>query len=117
MLILRYVVLLFLLELISLYILVLNNVIVNIISLIINVICTFIIIKRIEKRYYKKFNKLSSLLYNLCPLLGVSILFIIINYLFPIPAISYLKMYYITVFILAYLINIIYIIICNFKHS
>ena len=34
-----------------------------------------VIIKKIEKKYYSKYNDFASQLYNICPLLGVAIIF------------------------------------------
>lgn len=91
-----------------------HNMIINLICLAINMILTFIIIKGIEKKYYKKYDRLASMLYNLCPLLGVSIIFIVIYQLSKQEAIKYLLEYYIPLFIGIYLINIMYLVIVKF---
>ena len=46
-----------------------------------NVLVTWFALKQIEMLYYKKYDKLSSMLYNICPLIGVSILLAIIYFI------------------------------------
>ena len=73
-----------------------------------NVILTFIVIKKIEKEYYKnKSKKLISLLYMVCPLIGMSILSYI-SYLI-LKDLIFVK-YYIPMFIAIYILNILYLI-------
>ncbi len=102
---------LFILQVILLAVPIFNSSIVgNITCFIINVLGTFIIIKLVEKEYYKKYNKINSLLYNVCPLLGVSIIFIIIYKIFKLEVLYYLTKYYISLFVGVYLVNVIYVI-------
>lgn len=93
-----------------------NN-IVNVSMFLINAFLSFIIIKRIEKRYYQKYRQLASALYNLCPLLGVSIFLLVLNYFWKEVFIHYLMNYYITLFIVIYIINLIYLLIWRVKRS
>jgi hypothetical protein len=73
-----------------------------------NIMFTFVVIKRLEKVYYKnKSKKLISLLYMICPLIGVSILSYI-SYVLT-KDLLYVK-YYIPMFIGIYIVNIIYLI-------
>lgn len=116
--IIKSIIILFILQVILLFIpAIINNGVVNIICWIINMFLTFLIIKGIEKKYYKKYDKLASLLYNICPLLGVSIIFIVIYQLKKLEVIMYLIKYYIPLFIGVYVINIIYVILKKIKHS
>lgn len=116
--IIKNIIILFILQVILLFIpAILNSIVVRIICWIMNMVLTFLIIKGIEKKYYKKYDKLSSLLYNICPLLGVSIFFIAIYQLLKLEVIMYLIKYYIPLFIGVYVINLIYVLIRNIKHS
>ena len=73
-----------------------------------NMICTWYIIKNIEKGYYKNYNKINSMLYMSCPLIGISI----VTYIFyRITHIEVVFNYYISLFIGIFIVNIIYILI------
>lgn len=107
----RNIISLFILQVILLAVPIFNSsIVVNITCFIINVLGTFLIIKLVEKQYYKKYNKINSLLYNLCPLLGVSIIFIIVYRICKLEMLDYLMKYYICLFLSVYLFNIVYII-------
>jgi len=82
-----------------------------------NAIISWYYIKQIEKLYYKKYNKLSSMLYNICPLIGISLLLGITYYIFKLDSILFLIQYYIPLYITIYLINLIYIIIKNINNK
>lgn len=115
--IIKYIFIYIIAELVCLYLLRSNVSHIYYILVSINSIITFYIIKSVEKIYYKKYNKLNSLLYNLCPLIGVSIMFIILSNVFNNMLINYLRNYYIITYILAYIINAIYLIISKLRHS
>ena len=82
----------------------------------INAILSWYIIKQVEMLYYKKYNKLSSMLYNICPLIGICLLLGISYYLYKSDSILFLIKYYIPLFITIYFINFIYIIF-KIKHK
>ncbi len=116
--IIKNIIVLFVLQIILLFMpAFINYSVVNIIFWLINIIFTFMIIKDVEKKYYKRYDKLSSMLYNLCPLLGVSIIFIIMYTLFKGEVILYLIKYYIPLYIGVYIVNIGYLIYKKLRHS
>lgn len=116
--IIKSIIVLFFLQVILLFIpTIINKSIISIICFVINMTLTFLIIKGIEKKYYKKYDRLTSMLYNLCPLLGISIIFSVIYQLFKLDVIMYLIKYYIPLFIGVYVINFIYLIFKKKKHS
>jgi hypothetical protein len=111
----------FLLFLVQVFLLILPIIIDNIsyityISFIINAFISWYIIKQIEKIYYKKYNKWSSMLYNICPLLDVTVSLSILYYIYKSDNILFLMKYYIPLFIVIYIINLIYVLI-NIKHK
>lgn len=115
MIVIKYILLYSLIELVSISILAVTD---NfIVSVIINALLTFVIIKMVEKKYYKKYNELNSLLYNICPLLGILLIFFFVEKIYSSDSILFLKNYYIITFLLYYIINAIYLIICKLKHS
>lgn len=114
---LKYVVIYLFLEVISISLLMVRLNFIYFLSIIFNSIITFYTIKCIEKIYYKKYNKINSLLYNLCPLIGISFIFFALSSLIKYDFIIFLRDYYICVFIIYYMINILYIIISKIKHS
>ncbi|HPZ23478.1 MAG TPA: hypothetical protein PLC25_01375 [Bacilli bacterium] len=75
-----------------------------------NVLVTWFALKQIEMLYYKKYDKLSSMLYNICPLIGVSILLAIIYFITRFDYVIILLKYYVPLFMCVYVINLIYII-------
>ena len=83
---------------------------------IINAIICWYIIKQVEMLYYKKYNKLSSMLYNICPLIGICLLFGISYYFTKSEDILLLMKYYIPLFVVIYFINLIYVLI-KIKHK
>lgn len=118
---LKYTFLLFLLFLVQVFFLLLPIIIDNIsyltyISFIFNAIVSWYIIKQIEKIYYKKYNKWSSMLYNICPLLGVTVSLSILYYIYKSDNLLFLMKYYIPLFIVIYIINLIYVLV-NIKHK
>ena len=74
-------------------------------------------IKQIEKLYYKKYDKLSSMLYNICPLIGISLLLGLSYYITKEESILFLLEYYLQLFITIYLINLIYVIVKNINNK
>lgn len=118
MIIVKNIIVLFILQIVLLTIpAFFSNAIGNIICFTINMFLTFIIIKDIEKKYYKKYDQLSSMLYNICPLLGVTGIFVIIYKLFKREVILYLIKYYIPLYIGVYIVNIGYLIYKKIRHS
>lgn len=89
------------------------NILTNILF-IINTLITWYIIKQIEKLYYKKYNKFSSLLYMSCPLIGICLLLFLVYFISKSDALVYLIKYYIPLYIGVMIINLIYILI-NYK--
>ncbi len=111
----------FLLFLVQVFLLILPIIIDNIsyityISFIINAFISWYIIKQIEKIYYKKYNKWSSMLYNICPLLDITVSLSILYYIYKSDSILFLMKYYIPLFIVIYIINLIYVLV-NIKHK
>ena len=111
----------FLLFLVQVFLLILPIIIDNIsyityISFIINAFISWYIIKQIEKLYYKKYNKWSSMLYNICPLLDITVSLSILYYIYKSDNILFLMKYYIPLFIVIYIINLIYVLV-NIKHK
>ena len=85
-----------------------DNVLINNISFSLNVIVTWLIIKSVEKKYYKNYDKYWSMLYMLCPLIGI----ILITTIFQLIGIdSAILTYYTALIISVYFANIIYIFI------
>ena len=82
-----------------------------------NVVLSWYYIKQIEKLYYKKYDKLASMLYNVCPLIGISLLTGITYYFTKLDSVLFLVKYYIPLYIAIYLINLIYIIIKNINNK
>lgn len=113
----QYVVIYLLLEVISISLLMVRFKSIYFLSIIFNSIITFYMIKCIEKMYYKKYNRINSLLYNLCPLIGISLIFLLLSSLIKYDFIIFLRDYYICVFLIYYMINALYIIISKFEHS
>ena len=82
-----------------------------------NAVLCWYYIKQIEKMYYKKYDKLSSMLYNICPLIGVSLMLGLSYYITKEESIIYLLEYYLQLFIAIYLINLVYVIIKNINNK
>ncbi len=82
----------------------------------INAVLCWYYIKQIEKLYYTRYDKLSSMLYNICPLIGICLLLSISYYLYKSDSILFLIKYYIPLFVTIYFINFIYIIF-KIKHK
>ncbi len=82
--------------------------IVSIILFIINIIYTWVLIKSIEKKYYSKYDKFSSMLYNICPLIGVVILYLLDKYIFR-SDLSLMFLFFVYIFLGEYILNVIYI--------
>ena len=74
-------------------------------------------IKQIEKLYYKNYDKLSSMLYNICPLIGISLLLGLSYYITKAESILFLLEYYLQLFITIYLINLVYVIVKNINNK
>lgn len=85
---------------------------VSYIGFILNIIVTWIIIKNVEKKYYKNYYKSWSLLYMICPVIGVLLLSYII---YLTTKETFLINYYIALIIGVYILNIIYIIYRKIK--
>ena len=77
----------------------------------INSFLSWLILKQIEKMYYKKYDRWMSMLYNICPLIGIIVVFGGIYYINQSKACLLLLYYYIPIFVLIYLMNFSYIII------
>lgn len=82
----------------------------------VNALLSWFVIKKVEKMYYKKYNTLSSLLYNICPLIGITILYIINAVFIKSEALFDLTIYYVLIFIVIYILNFVYILNC-LKHK
>lgn len=107
----KYIVVLAVLEII--YLVIPNIIEISFIAhtmFILNIISTWFIIKQIEKKYYQKYNKISSMLYNLCPILGITLLLLIVYYFSKLEAYLYLLIYYLVLFSGVLCLNLIYII-------
>ncbi len=74
-----------------------------------NVVITLMAIKNIEKIYYSRYKKFSSLLYMACPFVGVGGILYIIYLITSSEAIYFLMTYYIPLFMCIYILNFIYI--------
>ena len=74
----------------------------------INTVCVWFFIKNIEKLYYPKYDKLSSMLYNLCPFIGVVILYLIAKYILK-SEITGMFLYFVYLFLSVYIFNGLYI--------
>ena len=85
-----------------------NNLFIEGATFTINIILTWVFIKDLEKEYYKKYNKVSSILYMSCPLVGIIILMLLLNKYIDKIFINY----YIYLFIGIFILNILYIIRC-----
>jgi hypothetical protein len=83
----------------------------------INAVLCWYYIKQIEKLYYTRYDKLSSMLYNICPLIGISLLLGLSYYITKEESILFLLEYYLQLFITIYLINLIYVIIKNINNK
>ncbi len=86
-----------------------GNLYVIIYTFAINAYLTWFIIKKIERKYYSKYNDFASQLYNICPLLGVAIIFGGIFYFWRTAAMGMLLIYYLGLFGVVYVINFIYV--------
>ena len=75
-------------------------------GLVLNCVISWLLIKKVEKGYYSKYNKLSSMLYMLCPIIGVSLL-VIVFYLIYKEA--FIMNYYLILMSSIYCINGIYV--------
>ena len=78
----------------------------------INVILTWIFIKNVEKVYYKNYNKFNSMLYMICPVIGISLSMWLVYIL---TKEFYLVNYYIALIIGVYILNLLYVIKCYIK--
>lgn len=74
----------------------------------INTVCAWFFIKNIEKLYYPKYDKLSSMLYNICPFIGVVILYLIAKYILK-SEITGIFLYFVYLFLSVYIFNGLYI--------
>lgn len=74
-----------------------------------NIFLTWLTIKKVEKGYYKNYNKVMSMLYMICPVIGISLTMYVI-YLFTHEL--FLCKYYVTLIVGVYLLNTLYIIGC-----
>ena len=81
-----------------------------------NGVLSLLVIKEVEKMYYKKYNTWSSLLYMICPLLGMVLLYIINAVFIKNEAFLEVSLYYVVLFTVVYLFNFIYILIKG-KHK
>lgn len=81
-----------------------------------NAVLSWYYIKEIEKLYYKKYDKLSSMLYNVCPLIGVILLSIVSYSVLKLESSYILIGYYVPLYIAIYLINLIYVIVKNINN-
>lgn len=77
-------------------------------AFLLNTLCTWFFIKNIEKMYYPKYDKLSSMLYNICPFIGVVILYLIAKYIFK-SEITGMFLYFVYLFLSVYIFNGLYI--------
>ena len=82
-----------------------------------NAVLSWYYIKEIEKLYYKKYDKLSSMLYNVCPLIGVILLSIVSYSILKLESSYILIGYYVPLYIAIYLINLIYVIVKNINNK
>ena len=82
-----------------------------------NAVLCWYYIKQIEKLYYKRYDKLPSMLYNICPLVGIILLFELSYFITRADSILFLMEYYLQLFISIYMINLIYIIIKNINNK
>ncbi len=80
-------------------------------TLLINAFVSWYIIKNVEKLYYKRYQTFHSLLYMICPLIGEIVVFGVLYIIFKLPSVFFLLKYYLVLYILVYIINIIYVII------
>lgn len=90
---------------------------INITLIILNSLVTWYCIKKVERLYYHKYNKASSLLYNACPLIGVALVFLIIYKISNNSGILYLAYYYVSLFSIIFFINFVYISINIIKNN
>ncbi len=81
-----------------------------------NGVLSLLVIKEVEKMYYKKYNTWSSLLYMICPLLGMALLYIINAIFIKNEAFFEVSLYYVVLFTVVYLFNFIYLLIKG-KHK
>ena len=82
-----------------------------------NAVLCWYYIKQIEMLYYKNYDKLSSMLYNICPLIGICLMLGATYYITKEESVLFLLEYYLQLFITIYLINLIYIIIKNINNK
>ena len=84
------------------------------IGFIVNVILSWILIKRVEKMYYPKYNKINSMLYMICPVIGVSLISFII---YLITKETFIMRYYIILVSAIYGANLVYILYNYIKNK
>ena len=61
---------------------VINNYLAVYICMIFNSLFTFYLVKKVEKEYYSKYNKINSMLYMVCPFLGIIALIVLLSEIF-----------------------------------
>ena len=93
---------------------VINNYLAVYKCMIFNSLFTFYLVKKVEKEYYSKYNKINSMLYMVCPFLGILALTYLIELFGKAYQYKLFFYYYIIVYGLVLFINIIYII---FQHK
>ena len=74
-----------------------------------NIVFTWKFIKKIEMGYYNKYNRFNSMLYMICPVIGISLTMYVIYLL---THELFLCKYYITLIVGVYILNTLYIIGC-----
>lgn len=115
MFILKNVIYLIVSQVVLLSSLMITNKFVSLLMFIVNAFVTWGIIKRVEKRYYKKYNHFASMLYNICPLIGVSIILYLLSISLELDSIWYLFKYYLGVFLVGYIFNSIYVLVMTLR--
>lgn len=91
--------------------LLLNNKFLIILFFFINAYVSWMILKKIEKGYYKRYKNFFSLLYMSCPLIGVSVLIVLLYYFKRSLMFKTLMFYYIPLYLVILVINLGYIIL------
>ena len=77
-------------------------------AFLLNTVCAWFFIKNIEKMYYPKYDKLSSMLYNICPFIGVILLYLFDKYILK-SEMSVMFLYFVYLFLSVYIFNGLYV--------